>query len=424
MDDMIHRYANLKQTPVSVKNMILFGKDANMNTLLRSHAFLRYELPIRLAHIAKEITALPEELLEVEPVQKVLNWYRLSFSEVIESPVPNVADMELKTEDDQCASLHQFQDMLDHIKDRHSGVVTTMAEGVLELKNRLGREMIDTSVQFFLDRLYMNRISIRMLITQHLELFKQAQTNNNLCAITSGASGRKVTPNKKNRWVGIIDPQCNVKEIAEDAVADARYLCSNNYSVCPSVQIIVPPKLGTETSAGAPTLPYVPSHLYHMLFETIKNSLRAVVEVHGANAQSEDDLPPVRVVLVKGTEDLTIKISDMGGGIPNADVPKLFTYFYTTAAPPTKDTLDSLNEGAAPMAGLGYGLPISRLYARYFGGDLKVIPMEGYGTDAYIHLKAAGETREVLPEYSPSTYLGSQANLREWLNVDNCAFQL
>jgi methyl coenzyme M reductase alpha subunit len=72
------------------------------------------------------------------------------LAEVIESPVPNVADMELKTEDEQCASLHQFQDMLDHIKDRHSGVVTTMAEGVLELKNRLGREMIDTSVQFFL----------------------------------------------------------------------------------------------------------------------------------------------------------------------------------------------------------------------------------------------------------------------------------
>jgi pyruvate dehydrogenase kinase 2/3/4 len=107
----------------------------------------------------------------------------------------------------------------------------------------------------------------------------------------------------------------------------------------------------------------------------LQNSLRAVVEVHGSNAQSEDDLPPVRVVLVKGTEDLTIKISDMGGGIPHADVPKLFTYFYTTAAPPTKDTLDSLNEGAAPMAGLGYGLPISRLYARYFGGDLKIIPM-------------------------------------------------
>jgi hypothetical protein len=72
---------------------------------------------------------------------------------VIESAVPNVAEMEHKTEDEQCASLHEFQDMLDHIKDRHAGVVTTMAEGVLELKNRLGREMIDTSVQFFLGTL-------------------------------------------------------------------------------------------------------------------------------------------------------------------------------------------------------------------------------------------------------------------------------
>lgn len=280
-----------------------------------------------------------------------------------------------------------------------------------------------------------------MLITQHLELFKQAQTNNGLCTLTGAPQGRK--KNKRSRWVGIIDSQCNAKEVTEDAVEDARFLCTNNYGVCPPVQVIVPPKHGSDVQ-NAPTLPYVPSHLYHMTFELLKNSLRAVVEVHGKNASGEDDLPPVRIVLVKGTQDLTIKISDVGGGIPNSDVPKLFTYFYTTAAPPTKETLDSLNGGAAPMAGLGYGLPLSRLYARYFGGDLKVIPMvhtlvlllvlypplttrwclqEGYGTDAYIHLKAAGEAREVLPEYNPSTYL-SPSGMREWLNFDNCAFQL
>ena len=53
------------------------------------------------------------------------------------------------------------------------------------------------------------------------------------------------------------------------------------------------------------TVTYVPSHLYHMLFELFKNALRAVVEHHG-----EDDLlPKVHVMICKGQEDLTIKVS-------------------------------------------------------------------------------------------------------------------
>ena len=52
---------------------------------------------------------------------------------------------------------------------------------------------------------------------------------------------------------------------------------------------------------------------------------------------------------------------------------------------------------ASPLAGLGYGLPISRAYARYFGGDLSIMSMEGYGTDAFVHLSRLGIHDEPLP---------------------------
>jgi len=49
---------------------------------------------------------------------------------------------------------------------------------------------------------------------------------------------------------------------------------------------------------------------------------------------------------------------------------------------------------SAPMAGYGDGLPMARLYARYFGGDIRVVSMEGYGTDVYIFLNKLGDLTE------------------------------
>lgn len=61
------------------------------------------------------------------------------------------------------------------IRDRHADVVQTMAQGIIELKvSKDGgiEPSTELSIQYFLDRLYMSRISIRMLINQHSEYTK------------------------------------------------------------------------------------------------------------------------------------------------------------------------------------------------------------------------------------------------------------
>lgn len=50
---------------------------------------------------------------------------------------------------------------------------------------------------------------------------------------------------------------------------------------------------------------YVPSHLHHMVFELVKNSLRAVEDRFQHSDQAS---PPIRLVIAEGGEDVTIKV--------------------------------------------------------------------------------------------------------------------
>ena len=58
---------------------------------------------------------------------------------------------------------------------------------------------------------------------------------------------------------------------------------------------------------------------------------------------------------------------------------------------------------SVPLAGYGYGLPLSRLYARYLSGDLKLYSLDGFGTDALLHFQACPqEAKERLPIWHES----------------------
>lgn len=78
-----------------------------------------------------------------------------------------------------------------------------------------------------------------------------------------------------------------------------------------------------------------------------------------------------------------LQIADQGGGIPRSQKDMLFNYLYSTAPRPEPTDLGE----SAPLAGYGYGLPLSRVYARYFQGDLQLYSADGYGTDAMVYLK-------------------------------------
>ncbi|MBZ3875260.1 [Pyruvate dehydrogenase (acetyl-transferring)] kinase isozyme 3, mitochondrial [Sciurus carolinensis] len=295
-----------------------------------SYMFLRKELPVRLANTMREVNLLPDNLLNRPSVGLVQSWYMQSFLELLEYENKSPEDPQV---------LDNFLQVLIKVRNRHNDVVPTMAQGVIEYKEKFGFDpFISSNIQYFLDRFYTNRISFRMLINQHTLLF--------------GGDTNPAHP----KHIGSIDPTCNVADVVKDAYETAKMLCEQYYLVAPELE---------------------------------------VEEFNGKR----------KILLTLNTKKLTQKliiheISDQGGGVPLRKIDRLFNYMYSTAPRPSLEPTR-----AAPLAGFGYGLPISRLYARYFQGDLKLYSMEGVGTDAVIYLKAlSSESFERLPVFNKSAW--------------------
>uniref|UniRef100_A0A672JKV7 Protein-serine/threonine kinase n=1 Tax=Salarias fasciatus TaxID=181472 RepID=A0A672JKV7_SALFA len=343
----IDYYSKFSPSPLSMKQFLDFGSENACEKT--SFVFLRQELPVRLANIMKEINLLPDNLLSTPSVKLVQSWYET-----------------------------QHDDTVVNIRNRHNNVILVMAQGVVEYKETYGTDpVVSQNVQYFLDRFYMSRISIRMLLNQHTLLF-----------------GGKVKVNPAHpKQIGSIDPNCGVSEIVRDAYENARNLCDRYYMNSPE---LILEEFNAKEDGAPITVVYVPSHLYHMVFELFKNAMRATMEQYGDCME----YPPIHCRIAMGSEDLTVKVSDRGGGVPLRKIDRLFTYTYSTAPRPSMD-----GARAAPLAGYGHGLPISRLYARYFQGDLKLYSLEGYGTDAVIYIRALStESIERLPVYNKSVW--------------------
>jgi pyruvate dehydrogenase kinase 2/3/4 len=318
--------------------------------------FLHDQMPIRLACRAKELESL-RILRECPHIALVCSWYKQSFFDIRLSPVPKTKDAE-----------QEFDKIMNIIYHRHSHTLITMAKGAHEIRSMMGHDAEgfadQTDIQRILDNFYRSRISVRILIEQYLAL-KEMPTDDSM--------------------VGLVSLNASVYDIVQDAINDATYMCSRTHGDAPEVTIHGRTDL---------TFPYIKTHIHYILLELLKNSMRATVEYHGT-----DNMPVIRVVIADSetNEDVTIKVSDEGGGIARSNMKRIWSYLFTTAKKEIVEDMLASSESptdfntSAPLAGLGYGLPISRLYARCFGGDLTIMSMEGYGTDCFFYLPRLNE---------------------------------
>ncbi|KAG0277535.1 hypothetical protein BGZ95_005768 [Linnemannia exigua] len=128
--------------------------------------------------------------------------------------------------------------------------------------------------------------------------------------------------------------------------------------------------------------------------------------------------PPVEVTIAQSEHEITIRIRDQGGGVCKEDLDHIFDYSFTTVKDENESSAESLSDNGVgvgvgsgggrnesesifkgvsrlamqaglggPIAGLGFGLPLTRIYAQYFGGRMHLVSLQGHGVDVYLKLK-------------------------------------
>ncbi|KAK7518257.1 kinase isozyme 4 mitochondrial precursor [Phyllosticta citriasiana] len=422
-DDDIAQLAASPLHPLTLTDLVRHGRPPlNAEQLYDSANFTLSILPARLAHRIQSMRNLPYIVVSNPHVSKIHGNYLHSLSTLLPWAKRKITTLEEELE---------FTEVMADLVHTHANTIGTLARGFLEAR----RYITPPEVTKFLDEHLRARIGTRLIAEQHIALHMSSQPHKELCP--------EPEP-QRSSFIGVIDTCLRPADVirqCEDMVAE---LCELKYGVRPSLVINGEPDY---------TFAHIPMHLEYIITELLKNAFRATVErgmerepievtiaplpeapppnssdgitnLEQGNLdrasktdtmlEKETHSPAVRAAaatirpLAESTPGVTIRIRDRGGGIAPRNYARIWEYSFTTFNEEEAEEPD-LYHGGAPIgagggldvlsgsgggssiAGLGYGLPLGRAYAEYFGGGIAVQSLWGWGTDVYLSLRGVGK---------------------------------
>ncbi|TFY57920.1 hypothetical protein EVJ58_g6731 [Rhodofomes roseus] len=378
-------YASKDAQRLTLRQLVFFGRSITEERLIKSANYVRTELPVRIAHRLRDMQTLPYVVVNQEGVASVYEAYWSAFDKFRRYP-------EIKTLEDN----EVFCKFVRGLLDEHKTVIPNLSLGLSLSSPYLEPDRLDS----FMHRMLVSRISRRVLAEHHIALSRY---------FSARQSGQRIPEDR----VGVIHLRLPVKDNIEKCARFLRKrLCDADQdqidgasAEAPWPEVIIEGHLDIKFS-------YIPAHLEYIVFELLKNSLRATRLKHTSLRQ----LPPIRATVVAGENEVTIRISDQGGGLLTPEIKNPMDQFsFSHLRNPARmdsrrlvalrsisssqtgmvatveeqvkrwereaDSEDPQQEaGVSPHPKIGIGLPMSNIFATYFGGSLELVSLDGYGT--------------------------------------------
>lgn len=392
---MLDEWVAKEARPISLRQLMVFGRSLTESRLISSANYVRTELPTRIAHRIRDMQQLPYVVVTNPHINDVYNLYYSAFDTFRKVK-------EIKTLDDNDKLCEIISDNLK----KHLTVIPKLATGIHECEGLVDGKEMDA----FMNTILKSRISRRVIAEQHLSL---TETYNS----PYFSPGAKLS---ESDFIGEVFIKCNAKNVISNCASAIRKIArvTNGPDVkLPEVKI----EGHLETS-----FPFILSHLEYIIGELLRNSVQAVIDRHQEHGHPEDEPPPIEVTIAEAPHHATIRISDRGGGIPRRELPYLWAFSKGPLSkerlanlgqvpkmaatmqelhieeelgradlktPPYQSSLSSLTS-RPPDLRLGMGLPLSRVYAEYWAGSLELHSLEGYGVDAFLQISRLGNKNE------------------------------